>query len=252
LAKELSKKERQQALEDLLVGVMETTQKEYKAFIEDFSERLEGKLNEIIILKTSQDQRITSNLIAYQRAIMELYELLEDYREEFRRLLQSTFADVFSQASGHTYYDKVENTIEDTGTFQNNIEEAYDYFEEIFDSILVEMDAIDSSSLSDKSTNELVATLASIRDRLVYFLRRHVEAQMSLIINLAIIEASRQLGTTYWKWCIRPELTASGTCERCRGISEGGIGDEGIYALEDLPLLPVHPHCVCVVIPVVL
>ena len=253
MARKLGKKKRQELLDELLVELMKDTHNDYLRFVEEYSIKLESKFNEVALLKASSTISIIVRNRQIAQATSELLTILYEYQEAFRTKLSDTMSVVMEEVLGQDYLERVIYTAEDNTAIVGAIEGAYDYFEEIFSPILLQLTMLDSTSmLSETQENELVATLITMRDRLSYELRRHVEAQMSLIVNLGIIEASKELyGISLWKWSNRPELTESGTCAHCKSLAEGGIGSEGIYTLETLPLLPVHPHCVCVVLPVI-
>lgn len=247
MARKLSKKKRQQHLEDSLVDIMMAEHEEYLAFIQDYSEKLTAAFNEAALLAGSNDVSKEES----REAITSLIQVLGDYRDTFKEMLVKTSQKASSGVLGQDYFERVVYIADEKDSIEKDIEEAYDYFEEIFISILLELEEINSGTTSIEAQDKLITNLVAMRERLVYFLRRHVEAQMSLIVNLAVIEASQQYGVELWKWNNRPELTESGTCDHCKSLAVGGLENEGIYTLETLPLLPVHPHCVCVVIPLI-
>lgn len=247
MARKPSKAKRQQSLEDALVNVMIATTEDYR----DFTYRLGLRVSEAVLRLSLLLMDENSSSIARNEAIAELYSVLDDYREEFIQKLRETSEKALSDLSGQDYFGRVLYTAEQESTLENTLEEAYDYFEEIFIPIMFELVKLSNGSQEDRNDKALGATLAQLSNNLEYFLRRHVEAQMSLIINLTVIGFSEPYGVELWKWNNRPELTESGTCDHCKSLANGGIRDEGIYTLDTLPLLPVHPHCVCIIIPLI-
>lgn len=133
-----------------------------------------------------------------------------------------------------------------------SIEQAKQTTYNIIAALTSEISSIASRGLTNKDglTARDIRDLSDKKDSLLYQVRRHFEAFLSLMINEAVIQASPLVGVTRWFWQTHPELTRSGTCPTCKMHAQGGVDGDGIYTANDLPMIPVHPHCVCVIIPV--
>lgn len=251
MARKKDKKKRQQELEDALVALMTAQNHKYHRFTDNYTVLLDGFVNELIVnLADPKLDTFASLQVRQYEAIRKLQATLIDYQEEFSNMLSDSMEEALEETMRQLFPNKAIPSATDNAYLQQVIAEAYDYFEEIFLQLLLEIESIAVGTIP--SSEDIVTTIQKLRDRLSYTLRRHIEAQMAAIINLAVIEASKQYEIEVWKWCIRPELTESGTCADCRDLAEGGIGNEGLYTLSTMPLLPRHPHCVCILIPYIL
>ncbi|WFR76870.2 hypothetical protein P9166_13200 (plasmid) [Lactococcus lactis] len=251
MARKKDKKKRQEEIEDALVAFMTSQNHKYHRFTDSFTVLLDGFVNELIVnLADPKLDTFAILQVKQYEAIRKLQATLIDYQEEFREMLLESMSDTLEETMRQLLPNKAIPSATDNSYLEQTIAEAYDYFEELFLQLLLEIESIAVGTVP--STEDIVTTIQKLRDRLSYTLRRHIEAQMAAIINLAVIEASKQHKIEVWKWCIRPELTESGTCADCLALSEGGIGNEGLYTLSTMPLLSRHPHCVCILIPYVL
>ncbi|WAX15544.1 hypothetical protein EG103P1_00080 [Enterococcus phage EG103P1] len=247
MARKMGKKKRQELLEAFLTDVMIDTQKDFADIIGRYSPQLEAVVDKIIIeaMKESPDYM----LIQDSKSLLEYYTSV--YGTAFKEELTKAFTEVAEKVVGHPSLGEGIASVDITNAIQEIIEEAYDYFFSILLPILYELEGVATGTVVLGESQGKLAHLEQLRDNLLYFLRRHIEAQASVIINLAVVEASKQYEITLWKWSNRPELTVSGVCEHCKSLAHGGIRNEGLYTLETLPLLPVHPHCVCIIVPVI-
>lgn len=247
MARKMGKKKRQELLEAFLTDVMIDTQKEFSNIIGRYSPQLEAVLDKIII-EAMKDSPNYMN-IQDSKSLLDYYTTI--YGVAFRDELTKAFREVADRVVGHPSLGEGIASVDMTNAIQELIEEAYDYFFSILLPILYELEGVATGTIVLGESQGKLDHLEQLRDNLLYFLRRHVEAQASTIINLAVVEASKQYEITLWKWSNRPELTVSGVCEHCKSLAHGGIRNEGLYTLETLPLLPVHPHCVCILVPVI-
>lgn len=247
MARKLGKKKRQELLEAFLSDLMIEFQGKFSTIIGRFSPQLEAPVNQIII----EALKDSPNYLEVQSSkdLLEYYTTL--YGVAFRDELTEAFTEVAERVVGHHLIGEGSVSVDITNAIQELIAEAYDYFFSILLPIIYELEGVATGTVILGESQGKLNHLEQLRDNLLYFLRRHVEAQASAVINLAVIESSKQYGVTLWKWSNRPELTVSGVCEHCKSLAHGGTKNEGIYTLETLPLLPVHPHCVCVVVPVI-
>lgn len=247
MARKMGKKKRQELLEAFLTDVMIDTQKDFADIIGRYSPQLEAVVDKIIIeaMKESPDYM----LIQDSKSLLEYYTSV--YGTAFKEELTKAFTEVAEKVVGHPSLGEGIASVDITNAIQEIIGEAYDYFFSILLPILYELEGVATGTVVLGESQGKLTHLEQLRDNLLYFLRRHVEAQASVIINLAVVEASKQYEITLWKWSNRPELTVSGVCEHCKSLAHGGIRNEGLYTLETLPLLPVHPHCVCIIVPVI-
>lgn len=136
---------------------------------------------------------------------------------------------------------------------KGSIEQAKQTTYNIIAALTSEISSIVARGLTNKDglTAKDIRDLADKKDSLLYQVRRHFEAFLSLMINEAVLQASPLIGATMWYWQTHPELTRSGTCPTCKMHAQGGANGDGMYTSIDLPMIPVHPHCVCVLIPVI-
>lgn len=246
MARKMGKKKRQELLEAFLTEVMIDTQKDFSQIVERFSPQLEAAVNRIIIQAVKEQP----DFMEVQDARDNLEYYTTTYGVAFKEELTKAFEEVAKRVVGQPLIGEGLSSVDMTNAIQELIEEAYDYFFSILLPILYELEGVATGTVVLGESQGKLDHLEQLRNNLLYFLRRHVEAQASAIINLAVIEASKQHGITLWQWSNRPELTVSGVCEHCKSLAHGGIKNDGVYTIETLPLLPVHPHCVCVVVPV--
>lgn len=247
MARKMGKKRRQEVLEAFLTDLMLDYQKEFSQIIGRYSPVLKATVDSMIVQALSETPDYVEMMDA--KSTIENYTAM--YGTAFKEELTIAFQEVAEKVVGHPSLGEGIVSVDMTNAIQELIEEAYDYFFTILTPILYELEGVSTRTVVLGESQGRLDHLQKLRDNLLYFLRRHVEAQASVIINLAVVEASEQHGITLWKWSNRPELTVSGVCEHCKSLAHGGLRNEGLYSLDTLPLLPVHPHCVCIVVPVI-
>lgn len=247
MARKMGKKRRQEVLEAFLTDIMLDYQKEFGEIIGRYSPVLKATVDSMIVQALSETPDYMELLDA--RATLENYTAM--YGTAFKEELSKAFTEISEKVVGHASFGEGLPSVDMTNAIRETIEEAYAYFFSILLPIVYELEGVATGTVVLGESQGRLEHLAQLRDNLLYFLRRHVEAQASVIINLAVIEASKQHEITLWKWSNRPELTVSGVCGHCKSLAHGGLKNEGLYTLDSLPLLPVHPHCVCIVVPVI-
>lgn len=237
-------------MERLLVAIMESTHNTLGGLIL----RLRGELNSLIadyILDISSlkendvaklndltDQLENDIAVVLAPLMVEYLELTEKaHKEAVQAVLGQDFE--ITDISGIGLLD-----------ISGSIEQARSKTYEILAAVISEIESIASMSVRDGVTAKDIQLLSDKKDSLLYQMRRHLEAFLSLAVNQGVTQASPLKGYTKWYWQIHPELTRSGTCQVCRDYSHGGQNRDGVYTVFDLPMIPVHPHCVCVLIPV--
>lgn len=237
-------------MERLLVAIMESDHEALGGLII----RLRAELNSLIadyILEVSSlgeydvakfndltDQLEGDIMVVLAPLLTEYIELAENaHREAVQAVLGQDFE--LSAITGVGLLD-----------ISGSIDQAREKTYSIIAAMISEIEGIASMGVKDGFKAKDIQLLTDKKDSLLYQLRRHFEAFLSLVVNQGVTQASPLKGYTRWYWQIHPELTRSGTCQVCRDYSHGGQNRDGVYTIFDLPMIPVHPHCVCVLIPV--
>lgn len=180
---------------------------------------------------------------------MDIMTLIEPYLREYEQMVIEAHKEALEEVIGHV---SESNALDSEGILSDALMVAQQAREKTVNILMVMI-----SQLSDQAyqmsqqgvTAGSIDDLTSTKDSLIYQLRRHFEAFLSFTINDSISKGASSSGFTHYYWQIQPELTRSGTCEVCKAHSKGGVNHDGIYSLDDVPMIPVHPHCVCILIP---
>ena len=104
--------------------------------------------------------------------------------------------------------------------------------------------------VSGKSNQEMAAYLKKrveiIANNQRYVTERIVRTESARAETEAAKQVIKAQGFKYVKW-----IDEAGACKACVNIAEGGdLKDEyGVYTLDDVPYLPVHPNCRCAITP---
>ena len=104
--------------------------------------------------------------------------------------------------------------------------------------------------VSGKSNQEMAAELKKrveiIANNQRYVTERIVRTESARAETEAAKQVIKAQGFKYVKW-----IDEAGACKACVNIAEGGnLKDEyGVYTLDDVPYLPVHPNCRCAITP---
>ena len=88
--------------------------------------------------------------------------------------------------------------------------------------------------------------------------KRHIaeriaRTETSRVLNQASLNTYRQAGLTKVKWLDSTEAIKGSTkkkalvCKECREVA---TYNDGIYGINEVPQIPLHPHCRCTVTPV--
>lgn len=237
-------------LEATLVALMESSHEALDGLNFKLKSALNSLLSDFIIeVATLPEGAIYRAYILAEQLRMDVMTLIEPYLIQYEDMLEEASEEAINAVLGHI---SESNGITHVESMENSYEIARQAREKTM-SIIVAM----ISQLTDQAyqlsqggvTAGVLDNLTSTKDSLIYQLRRHFEALMSYTINNSISQTAEKNNYTHYYWQIRPELTRSGTCEVCKAHSKGGVDHDGVYTLEDVPTIPVHPHCVCILIP---
>lgn len=88
--------------------------------------------------------------------------------------------------------------------------------------------------------------------------KRHIaeriaRTETSRVLNQASLNTYRQAGLNKVKWLDSTEAIKGSTKKKalvCKDCREVATYNGGIYGIDEVPQLPLHPHCRCTVIPV--
>lgn len=211
---------------------------------------LNSLLSDYILEVTSLSPNdVASFNILTQQLQDDISIVLAPLLSEYLSMAENAHDEALYTVLGHKYPSGDISIVGMTDTTAS-IEQAKQTTYNIIAALASEISSMAYGGLVNGFTASLISDLSDKKDSLLYQVRRHFEAFLSLMINEGVIQSSRLEGYTRWYWQIHPELTRSGTCTTCKGYSTGGVNNDGIYSEEDLPMIPVHPHCVCVLIPV--
>lgn len=73
-----------------------------------------------------------------------------------------------------------------------------------------------------------------------YVTERIARTESARIQTQAQLDSFHKFDYDYCKWVAEPSA-----CDVCKEISEGGRTGRGIYRVDDVPDIPVHPNCRC-------
>lgn len=242
----------QEKYEEKLVALM----LHWQSIIDDVQAELSSDVEDVVIEMMKDIARHETTWIMSFEGMkrldsfeMELKGLMDSYSETLRESLLGAYRESFSTFVGQAPTSGGD-MLEDEAELLFSIEEAVTNFKGTFtmriNSLLIILRQ--QSVLED---NEVVFTnLIKETSTLLYQLSRHLKYQMSFYVNLGIIQEAYESGVEAVEWNTRPEMTVSGTCDSCLRKSRGGINESGIYPTKTAPIIPDHPFCVCVYIPV--
>lgn len=236
-------------LESTLIAIMVDTHKALDGLNARLKADLSVLLSDYILAVASIPQGASGQLDNLTtRLYGDIVDVLNPYLDEYEEMATEAHREaleaVVGQGSGTSGIMP-----EEMEEFLSTIAEAREKTASIVVAMMQEI-SLTSKQMVNQTSPQLLDGLVKAKDSLNYQLRRHLEAFLSLSINQGVVQGSEEKGYKKWYWQIHPELTRSGTCPTCKKHSVGGANSDGVYTLEDLPMIPVHPHCVCVLIPV--
>lgn len=90
-------------------------------------------------------------------------------------------------------------------------------------------------------------------------IKRHIaeriaRTETSRVLNTATLNVYKQAGLNKVKWLDSTEAIARSKYSKtvvCKDCREVATTNNGVYTFEELPQLPLHPHCRCTVVPIV-
>lgn len=248
-----TKKINQTELDANLVALMVSSHENLEGLNFRVQVELNSLLSDFIIEVSSLPEGATYKVYQLSEQLqMDVTILLEPFLREYENLVEEAYNDAVEGVVGQPEIKNGISTVRMMADPSILIQQAREKSVNILMVMLSQLSEQSLQASKSSISSNLIDDMTSTKDSLIYQLRRHFEAFLSFAINDGVSKAAAYQGFTHYYWQIQPELTRSGVCEVCKAHSVGGINRDGIYTLEDVPQIPVHPHCVCILIPLVL
>ena len=211
----------------------------YSDFSKDVNDRLKlynatMRINRLEMLKSEIGQEM---LDAHMKVNVDLIsKLSDDYQSEIKR--QAGILGETVSKGGYTDLAKLLSKREGDYTFSQRIWINQDILKAELDELLTSATIQGQSPL--KIARKLRGQVAETVNNHRYVTERIVRTESARIQTQAQLDSFHKFDYQYCKWVAEPSA-----CDVCKEISEGGRTGEGIYRVDDVPDIPVHPNCRC-------
>ncbi|MCD0434327.1 minor capsid protein [Lacticaseibacillus paracasei subsp. paracasei] len=211
----------------------------YSDFSKDVNDRLKlynatMRINRLEMLKSEIGQEM---LDAHMKVNADLVsKLSDDYQSEIKR--QAGILGETVSKSGYTDLAKLLSKREGDYTFSQRIWINQDIHKAELDELLTAATIQGQSPL--KIARKLRGQVAETVNNHRYVTERIARTESARIQTQAQLDSFNKFGYDYCKWVAEPSA-----CDVCKEISEGGRAGRGIYRVDDVPDIPVHPNCRC-------
>lgn len=210
---------------------------------------LQNKLVQIVQLAVNQLTLLDTNHDKYLRKLLRSYHVtITDYQIGLIKLARDEGI-LFTQfelnetalhfASQFPYKDYQFVTGLNNGTFkvQNKLNKL-----------------LSQKVLNGTSVAKLIPEIEKAFNIKTHIAERIARTETSRVLNNATLNVYKQAGLNKVKWLDsteaikRAKYSKTAVCKECREVA---TTNGGLYNIEELPPLPLHPHCRCTVTPVV-
>lgn len=211
----------------------------YSDFSKDVNDRLKlynatMRINRLEMLKSEIGQEM---LDAHMKVNADLIsKLSDDYQSEIKR--QAGILGETVSKGGYTDLAKLLSKREGDYTFSQRIWINQDILKAELDELLTSATIQGQSPL--KIARKLRDQVADKVDNYRYVTERIARTESARVQTQAQLDSFHKFGYQYCKW-----VAEAGACRTCQSIAEGGNTGEGIYKVDDVPDIPVHPNCRC-------
>ena len=211
----------------------------YSDFSKDVNDRLKlynatMRINRLEMLKSEIGQEM---LDAHMKVSADLIsKLSNDYQSEIKR--QAGILGETVSSGGYTDLVKLLSKREGDYTFSQRIWINQDILKSKLDELLTAATIQGQSPL--KIARKLRDQVAETVNNSRYVTERIARTESARIQTQAQLDSFHKFGYDYCNWVAEPSA-----CDLCKGISEGGKNGKGIYRVDDVPDIPVHPNCRC-------
>lgn len=211
----------------------------YADFSKDVNDRLKlynatMRINRLEMLKSEIGQEM---LDAHMKVNADLIsKLSNDYQSEIKR--QAGILGETVSKGGYTDLVKLLSQREGDYTFSQRIWINQDILKAKLDELLTAATIQGQSPL--KIARKLRDQVAETVNNSRYVTERIARTESARIQTQAQLDSFHKFGYGWCKWVAEPRA-----CDVCKVISESGEGGKGIYKVDDVPDIPVHPNCRC-------
>lgn len=211
----------------------------YADFSKDVNDRLKlynatMRINRLEMLKSEIGQEM---LDAHMKVNADLIsKLSDDYQSEIKR--QAGILGETVSKGGYTDLVKLLSQREGDYTFSQRIWINQDILKAKLDELLTAATIQGQSPL--KIARKLRDQVAETVNNSRYVTERIARTESARIQTQAQLDSFHKFDYQYCKWVAEPSA-----CDLCKEISEGGKNGKGIYRVDDVPDIPVHPNCRC-------
>ena len=111
-----------------------------------------------------------------------------------------------------------------------------------------------NKTLTGTSVVKLIPQIEEAFNVKKHIAERIARTETSRVLNTACLNTYKQAGLEKVKWLDSTEAIKGSTKKKalvCRECREVATRNDGIYYINEVPSLPLHPHCRCTVTPVV-
>lgn len=211
----------------------------YSEFSKDINDRLKlynatMRINRLEMLKSEIGQEMLDAHIKVNADLIS--KLSDDYQSEIKR--QAGILGETVSKSGYTDLVKLLSKREGDYTFSQRIWINQDILKAELDELLTAATIQGQSPL--KIARKLRGQVAETVNNHRYVTERIARTESARIQTQAQLDSFNKFGYDYCKWVAEPSA-----CAVCKEISEGGRAGRGIYRVDDVPDIPVHPNCRC-------
>ena len=198
------------------------------------------RINQLELMKSEVGLQLVDLGITLEDTIAD--RLSTAYTKEVKRqagILGKTTQNGRLLASRATMEDVTSNVA--VGAFSKNIWANIDVMKATLDGVL------STAIIRGDNPREMIKYIKPLVKKSVYDKRyaaeRIARTEMARVQNEAQIDSLKSADYKYCKWYAEP-----GACKACYEIStsnSGGNLPEGVYEIDDVPDIPVHPNCRC-------
>ena len=111
-----------------------------------------------------------------------------------------------------------------------------------------------NKTLKGTSVSKLIPQIEEAFDVKQHIAERIARTETSRVLNTACLNAYRQAGLEKVRWLDSTEAIRGSRISKalvCKSCREMATTNGGIYLINEVPPLPLHPHCRCTITPVI-
>lgn len=255
----------QKQAEDMAVDLMLRTQLAMESIIREYEEKLEQLTSNLMATIAQHQDNLNyfntwegkSKVLKFQQ---DLYNLTSEYAETVDNTLNEIYLESLETFMSDSAFPSLtlnererEAFIESMRTANENLigYSIRDSFEKYVAQSSYQISNVIAAIIAGTISQETFITIQDLISSMSFYLRRIAKTSATKQANQGLYDLYSRVGIEKIRWETRPEATPSGTCKECEGHAKGGRNFDGIYLLGEVPESPAHPHCACVLVPII-